>query len=282
MAVPNQSASIFLDGLGSDICSPFFDSKGSTLHVVSQSSGDIMMVGSTIGAQKLHSTGGQPSSANFSSNGSLYITDFAHAGILSVDTQTGEQELMVGVYEDKPFKGPSSIALSSNGIYFTDSGPLGETGLHSSTGNVFVIIDSPSGQILKPIALGTLAYPSAITVSNNGKFVYVAEMMTNRIIRYFQQPEGVYHGSVFCQLNGGVGPSSLAFDAKRGNLIVGMYETKDNNVEGVVYIISATSGKIISTISTKGPEISGLVVQGDFVYITEKSAGGTIYKASLN
>jgi sugar lactone lactonase YvrE len=278
---PNQTASVYLDGLGNDICSPFFDSKGSTLHVVLQSSGDIMMVGSTIGAQKLHSTGGQPSSACYGSNGTLYISDYAHAGILSVDTQDGQQELMVGVYEDKPFKGPSSVVISSSQIYFTDSGPLGETGLHSPSGNVFVIIDSPSGQILKPIALGTLAYPSAIAVSNNGKFVYVAEMMTNRIIRYFQQPEGVYHGSVFVQLNGAVGPSCLAYDSKRGNLIVGMYETKDNNVEGVIYIISASSGKIVSTVSTKGPEISGLVVAGDFLYITEKSSGGTIYKAAL-
>lgn len=281
MTIPSITATIFLDGLGDDICSPFFDSKG-ILHIVSQSSGDIMMVGSTIGAQKLHSTGGQSSSACFSDNGTLYITDYAHAGILSVDTQSGEQELMVGVYEDKPFKGPSSICLSSNGyIYFTDSGPIGETGIHSPTGNVFVIIDGPSGQILKPISLGTLAYPSAITVSNNGKFVYVAEMMNNRIIRYFQQPEGVYHGSVFCQLNGSVGPSCIAYDGKRGNVIVGMYETKDNNVEGIVYVIAASNGKVISTISTKGPEISGLVIQGDFLYITEKSAGGTIYKAAL-
>ena len=190
MSIPNTSSSIFLDGLGNDICSPFFDSKG-ILHVVFQSSGDIMMVGSSIGAQKLHSTGGQPSSACYGTNGLLYITDYAHTGILSVDTQNGQQDLMVGVYEDKPFKGPSSIVISSNNyIYFTDSGPIGETGLHSSTGNVFGIIDSSSGQILKPIALGTLAYPSAITVSDNGKNLYVAEMMKNRIIRYFQQPEG--------------------------------------------------------------------------------------------
>jgi aspartate beta-hydroxylase len=279
MSVPNTTASTFLDGLGNDICSPFFDSKG-ILHVVFQSSGDIMMVGSSIGAQKLHNTGGQPSSACYGSNGLLYITDYAHTGILSVDTQSGQQDLMVGVYEDKPFKGPSSIAVSSNNyIYFTDSGPIGETGLHSSTGNVFGIIDSSSGQILKPIALGTLAYPSAITVSDNGKFLYVAEMMKNRIIRYFQQPEGVYHGSVFYQLSGSVGPSCLAYDGKRGNLIVGMYETKDNNVEGIVYIVSVSTGKIISTISTKTPEITGLVIQCDFVYITEKS--GSIYKCAL-
>ena len=91
--------------------------------------------------------------------------------------------------------------------------------------------------------------------------------------------KGVYHGSVFYQLSGSVGPSCLAYDGKRGNLIVGMYETKDNNVEGIVYIISISTGKIISTISTKFPEITGLVIQGDFIYITEKS--GSIYKCAL-
>jgi hypothetical protein len=54
---------------------------------------------------------------------------------------------------------------------------------------------------------------------------YVAEMMTNRILRFFQQPEGVYHGSVFFQLSGGVGPAELAID-QQGSLYVGQYETR--------------------------------------------------------
>jgi hypothetical protein len=43
-------------------------------------------------------------------------------------------------------------------------------------------------------------------------------MMTNRVLRYFQQPEGVYHGSVFYQNSGGVGPSCIAID-KQGKYI---------------------------------------------------------------
>ncbi len=54
---------------------------------------------------------------------------------------------------------------------------------------------------------------------------YVAEMMANRVLRFFQQPSGVFHASVFYQLSGGVGPSSLALDSA-GNLYVGQYDVK--------------------------------------------------------
>ena len=50
-------------------------------------------------------------------------------------------------------------------------------------------------------------------------------MMANRVLRFFQQPSGVFHASVFYQLSGGVGPSSLALDAA-GNLYVGQYDVK--------------------------------------------------------
>ena len=54
---------------------------------------------------------------------------------------------------------------------------------------------------------------------------YVAEMMANRIIRFFQQPTGVFHASVFYQFSGGVGPSCLVLDSNE-NLYVGHYEIK--------------------------------------------------------
>jgi hypothetical protein len=50
-------------------------------------------------------------------------------------------------------------------------------------------------------------------------------MMENRVLRFFQQPSGVFHASVFHQLSGGVGPSCLAIDAQ-GNLYVGIYDVK--------------------------------------------------------
>ena len=103
--------------------------------------------------------------------GVLYVADFGHAGILAV-RKDGNQELVVGVYEDKPLKGPNSIYLSNGDIFFTDSGTFGETGLQSATGSLFAISNSPSGKILKPISLANLAYPSGVAVSSDGKFMY--------------------------------------------------------------------------------------------------------------
>ena len=54
---------------------------------------------------------------------------------------------------------------------------------------------------------------------------YVAELMNNRILRYFQKPEGVYQGSVFYQISGSIGPSSIAVDGN-GNLYVGQYDLR--------------------------------------------------------
>ena len=50
---------------------------------------------------------------------------------------------------------------------------MGETGLQSPEGSLFVISNGPTGQILKPISLGNLAGPTGIAVSSDGMFMYV-------------------------------------------------------------------------------------------------------------
>ena len=269
-----KKASPFISGIGHDVCSPFMDASGK-LHVVRQNLGSIMSVNSVGNTSAVFSTGGQPSGACCRADGVTYVADFGHSGILSVQNDS-QQDLLVGVYEDKPLKGPHSVLVSptTGDTFFTDSGSFGETGLHSSTGSLFTISNSPSGQILKPIALNYLAFPTGIAVSADGKFVYVAEMMKNRILRFYQEPHGVYHGSVFLQLSGGVGPSSLAID-KHGHLYVGQYDVKESSQEGYVYVY-ATSGKLLTTITTSGAEISGLCISGDTLYVTEKSHGAIL------
>ena len=216
------TADTFLGDVSDDICSPFFNKSGG-IFVVLQSSGEILRVNSSGSMETTHTTGGQPSGACYDPDGVLYVADFAHGSVLAVQPD-GQQDVVVGVYEDKPMLGPNSICYSGDSIFFTDSGPFGETGLHSPNGSVFAIVNSPSGQILKPISLGNLAYPAGIAVGHDGS-IYVAETMTNRILRFFQQPEGVYHGSVFCQLSGQVGPSGVAIDST-GNLYIAQYETR--------------------------------------------------------
>ncbi len=69
-------------------------------------------------------------------------------------------------------QGPSSLAFDSKGsLYFTDSGPLGETSLSSPLGSCFVI--SAKGQILRPLARHSLAHPCGIAVTPDGNIVCV-------------------------------------------------------------------------------------------------------------
>lgn len=225
MANKKIPATVFVSGLGSDICNPFFNKDG-RLHVVRQNQGTILQLDAVGNARPLVATNGQPSSCVFSPDGILYTTDFAHMAVLAY-TEDGQQEMVVSVYEDKPLKGPNGIALIDGDVFFTDSGPFGETGLHAPLGSLFVISNSPSGQILKPISLNNLAYPAGIVVTKDKKFIYVAETMQNRVLRFFQRPAGVYHGSVFYTMSGGVGPSSLALDS-HGNLYVGQFDVKGN------------------------------------------------------
>lgn len=266
-------AESFLSRIGNDVCCPFFDNQG-LLHVILQDAGEIIMIDSAGRVKRIHSTSGQPSGAVFDSAGTLYVSDFAHGAVLAVQ-RNGEQDIVVEVYEDKPLKGPNSITMDSKGtVFFTDSGPLGETGLHSPVGSLYMITNSLSGKILKPITLGTLAYPSGIALSPDGKFIYLAEMMTNRVLRFFQRPAGVYHGSVFYQLSGGVGPSCIVCDSS-GTLYVGLFDVKEAATQGRVLVLSPT-GSLLSTILTPGAEISGLAIKDNMLYITEKSSGSIL------
>ena len=268
-------AEAWLNDIGSgDLCSPFFDSSN-LLHVCFSKSAEVWQISQHGQLTNFHESGGQLSAACFDNQGALYLADFAHGGVLKA--VKGQQELVVGVYEDRPLKGPNSIVCSADSVIFSDSGPLGETGLHNPTGGVYIIKSGPSGQILQPISLGNLSYPTG--VASYGNLVYVAEQSQNRILRFYQEPEGVYHGSVFYQSSGGVGPSCITVD-EQGSLYIGIYETcASGKSTGTVLVLSDT-GKVVSTINTDGPEITGVAINSNVLYITEKSLG-TIFKVNI-
>ena len=252
------SQEILVASCGADVTSPIVSQDGQ-LFVVLGNSGNIMRVRDDR-LFRSYSTASILSAAAFDSvRGILYAADMAQAAILGLRDKS--QDVLVDEYEDKPLRGPHSLACSRDGkIVFTDSGPLGATGLHAPKGSLFLITNGSSGQhILKPISYETLAYPTGIAFSPNERFIYVAEMCMNRVLRYFQSPEGVYHASVFYQFSGGVGPSALACD-NQGNIFVAHYEQKDVSQEGKISIISS-SGKLVDTILIPGAEISGICVR---------------------
>ena len=106
---------------------------------------------------------------------------------------------------------------------------------------------------------------------------YVAEMMTNRLLRFVQQPAGVYHASVFYQFSGMLGPSSLTCD-RNGNLYVGRFDLSSCSSRGVVSIISA-EGESVADLSVPGAEVTGVALSKDEteLFVTEASSN-TIFR----
>jgi len=187
------------------------------------------------------STGGQPSGLVFDHQGSSFIADQAHQAILS---QTmGERGLeitpVIKDFDGKALKGPNSMILSekNNSLFFTDSGPLGETSIESPQGSVFAIDLSVS--MLKPIIDGKLAHPCGIALSNDEheNTIYVAETGLNRILRIVCHTSGVYHTSVYHQFSGRFGPTALAMHPD-GKLYVARFDFTECSKNGLISIIN--------------------------------------------
>lgn len=270
------AATPFIQNLSDDICSPFFG-PDQLLRYIAQDAAEVFVLDRSNNVSSEHTIDGQPSAALFDKEGRLYVADPAAGAIVEVD-RSGRKEFVVAEYDDKPLKGPNAIALDRSGtMYFTDSGMFGDTGMHNTKGSLFRISSTPTDLVLLPVTYETLAHPWGLATSPDGRFLYVAETMKNRVIRYFQRPTGAYHGSVFLQLAGRVGPSALACD-QTGSLYVAHYDISGSTREGIVHVVSST-GEITSTITVPGPEITGLAISPDhrMLFIAERTTKSVYY-----
>jgi sugar lactone lactonase YvrE len=123
------------------------------------------------------STGGQPTSLVFDNEGSAFIADMGYQAVLSKTTLDDKIEIapVIKDFDGAPLKGPNSMALSAknNILFFTDSGPMGETTIDNPKGSVFAIDLSVS--MLKPVLVERLAHPSGIAINPTETVLYVAE-----------------------------------------------------------------------------------------------------------
>ncbi|KAG7391070.1 hypothetical protein PHYPSEUDO_005837 [Phytophthora pseudosyringae] len=257
---------------GAKICSPFVGADGATYYV-SAGTGEVFQYQAPDAHTPVVFSGGEPFGAQFDRRGRLHVADCAHTAILRVD-DAAQPGVMVKAYEDRAFRGPNGIAFSADDtLFFTDSGPLGETTLEKPRGSVFCIASSPSGgQVLRPLVMECLAHPWGIAVSPDTGALFVAETMQNRILRLHQRPSNAYHASVFYQFSGGMGPSGIACGAD-GTLYVGHYDFSGGTANnGKISILSA-DGTLRQTMEIPGSEITGVCVSAaeDYLIVTEAS-----------
>lgn len=97
----------------------------------------------------------------FDTEGSAFIADMGYQAILSQTTTDEKVEIasVIKEFDGSPLKGPNSMVLSESNhmLFFTDSGPMGETTIDHPEGSIFAIDLSVS--MLKPVLVEKLAHP---------------------------------------------------------------------------------------------------------------------------
>lgn len=213
---------------------------------------------------------GQPNCVAFEGRNEMIICDPASLALLTTSNASKTQtSLLCSEYENETFRGPSHCVIDSKERkFFTDAGPMGDTSLESPTGSVFCI--NTEG-ILRPLAYRCLAQPSDLAFSPNGKCLYVAEMLKNRILRFVETNSGLFIYSVFYQFSGAVGPTGIDVDSE-GNLYVTRFEHKGVGTSGYLTVIEP-SGKLVGEVATAAPEVTGVAFDkgSNVVYVTEVS-----------
>lgn len=168
------------------------------------------------------------------------------------------------------------LSEKNNALFFTDSGPLGESSLENPTGSIFAIDLAVS--MLKPILYGKLAHPCGLALSPNENVLYVAETLANRILRVVIHSSGVYHTSVFHQFSGRLGPTALAVSPD-GKIYAARFDFTEVSKNGIITVLN-TDGEVEDELLVNDcPEITGLYfskVQEDILYATECSTNSLL------
>jgi sugar lactone lactonase YvrE len=243
--------------------------------------GNVLNIGEDGEASVWLETGLVPQCVTFDGDGVANICDHASKSILTYSEAQGLVK-EVDTYEDLPLMGPNCLVIDDeNTIYFTDSGPVGDSTLARPCGSLFYI--GPDKCIL-PLLENCLAHPSGVVVCGSGATacVYVAETHKNRILRGCQSPKGVFNFSVFKQFSGGMGPTGMCTDAS-GNIYVARHDYGAENAVGCITILSPR-GKELAEIDTPAPHITGITLgpeSSPYLYVTEVSTK-SIYRIPIS
>lgn len=172
-----------------------FDPSGE-MFVVCMPEGSILKVDVSKGELvEVDTTGGQPAAMAIDTRGAVHVADLAMGAVMHRAPLSGAEGgsgaansagdgaasstadasawvTSVVEYEGEPLRGPSSVAIDSAGtLFFTDSGPLGDTTLEQPRGSLFCVTGSGRGRYLKPLILKSLAHPCAVAIGTSDNVV---------------------------------------------------------------------------------------------------------------
>ena len=190
-----------------------------------------------------------------------YFTDIANSVIYCKRPNTDKPEVVIRDYEGNPLLGPTSLVLNTedNSLLFCDGGNFESTSLSNPNGGVYYV--ELESRTTRPIIEKCLAYPSDIIFEPIIGIGYVAETFANRILRITENPQGIFHTSVFYVFNGRVGPTSLTSD-DQGNIYVSRfeYQKEDKSINGLISVINKDGDLVGELELPKMCEITGMFI----------------------
>ena len=190
-----------------------------------------------------------------------YFTDIANSVIYCKRPNTDKPEVVIRDYEGNPLLGPTSLVLNTedNSLLFCDGGNFESTSLSNPNGGVYYV--ELESRTTRPIIEKCLAYPSDIIFEPIIGIGYVAETFANRILRITENPQGIFHTSVFYVFNGRVGPTSLTSD-DQGNIYISRfeYQKEDKSVNGLISVINKDGDLVGELELPKMCEITGMFI----------------------
>jgi gluconolactonase len=178
-----------------------------------------------------------------------------------------------------PLRAPNDLTLAAAGFYFTDPGgsreaPIGTVHYVDNAGRMHLVASG-------------LRVPNGLVGSPDGRTLYVAETVLNRVLWFSIKPDGTLGPiNILCELPARVGvqaaPDGLAVDSE-GNVYVahlGMSSVQ----------VIAPSGKLIRTLPAGNSDASNLVFGGprmSDLYITgsvghRSNSPGRVFRATLS
>ena len=155
-------------------------------------------------------------------DGALWICEMGARRIARIG-RDGAYRVVVDAYEGEPFTGPNDLWFDDQGgLYFTDSYPG-----HSDRGHTTrVFYLSPKGELR--LLADDYAKSNGLHGSPDGRWLYVADYLDDRIYRYFiAAPGKLADRTLFCEVR----CDGMTVD-ERGNL----YLCTGNYGQGVVVV----------------------------------------------
>ena len=230
-----------------------------------------------------------------------YFSDIANSVIYCKKPNSEKPEVVIRDYEGNPLLGPTSLVLNmeDNTLLFCDGGNFESTSLTNPQGGVYhVDLSNLDNPVTTPIIEKCLAYPADIIYEPIVGLGYIAETFANRILRITENPQGIFHISVFHNFNGRVGPTAIAID-DQGNIYASRFEYQKENksVYGLISVINK-DGYLVGEIELpKMSEITGMFIPKKlideskemdnnvktnvYLYFTEKNFNG-VKRIKLN